>query len=425
MDHQNTQTEHFAEPLSFEEIKEKSDKYLLGNYKRQPVAFYFGQGEYLYDTNNKQYIDFLSGISVVNLGHGEADIIEAIREQSDRIIHSSNLYYNQEQALLAEVLIEHMFPGKVFFCNSGTEANEAAIKLLRRHGQEKGASRILTLNNSFHGRTTGAMAATGQEKIKSGFGPLMPGFDTIDANDLSALEEYFDQYGDDICGIIAEPVQGEGGIVPLDQEYVNLLRKVTKETNSLLVFDEIQTGIGRTGKLFAYEHFSVHPDAVTLAKALGSGIPVGALIIAEEYTDLLQAGMHGSTFGGNHLASRVAYETIKIIMSREILNHVNALSEYFFRRLGLLKTASSRIQDIRGLGLHIGVVLNNDGNDIVEKARQAGLIINCTAGNVIRIMPPLTTSLEVAAEGLSILERLLSDSGTQLKPELIQNSYEN
>ena len=410
------QSDVFATPLSFEEIKEKSDKYLLGNYRRQPIAFYFGQGEYLYDTSNKRYIDFFSGIAVTNLGHGEADITEAIRDQADRIIHTSNHYYNQEQALLAEALIEHSFPGKVYLCNSGTEANEAAIKLARRHGQKTDASIIVSLYNGFHGRSTGAMAMTGQSKIHEGFGPLMPGFEFIDANDTGALSSIFERKSDDICALILELIQGEGGIHPLDQEFVQMARKLTKENDALLILDEIQTGMGRTGKLFAYEHYNIVPDAMTLAKALGSGFPIGALIIGEKYEGLLETGMHGSTFGGNHLGARVAFETLKTIMTREILDHTNALSEYFFRRLNLLKTGCKRIKEVRGLGLHIGIELNDSGADVVELAREKGLIINCTAGNVIRIMPPLIVSLDVAAEGLDILSSILVDEKADAGP---------
>ncbi|MCB1170106.1 MAG: aspartate aminotransferase family protein [Leptospiraceae bacterium] len=404
------QESDFTKPLSLEEIQEKSDKYLLGTYRRAPKAFYFGQGEYLYDSENNAYLDFLCGISVTNLGHGEADLIEAIRDQADRIMHTSNLFYNQEQALLAEALIEHSFPGKVFLCNSGTEANEAALKLARRNGENmSGTPVILALENSFHGRTTGAMALTGQDKIRTGFGPLIDGVHHIPANDMEALEAAFEQYEGRISGMIMELVQGEGGIQPMSQDFVSRARELTQSSNALLILDEIQTGIGRTGKLFAYEHYKIRPDAMTLAKALGGGLPIGAMVVAEEFTELLQPGMHGSTFGGNHVVARAAYENLRIIVGREVLKNAEGLSEYFFRRLKLLQESCPLVQDVRGIGLHIGVELNDHGPDVVRRCLEEKLLINCTAGHVIRIMPPLNLSLDSAAEGLDIFEKVVRE----------------
>ena len=404
-------TEIFQKPLSLTEIKEKTEKFLFNTYAKLPRAFYFGQGELLYDTENKSYIDFMSGIAVTALGHGEADIVEAIREQSDRILHSSNLFYNQEQALLAEALISHTFPGKVFLCNSGTEANEAAFKLCRRYGQKSkgGAEWILSLKNSFHGRTAAAMSLTGQNKIHDGFGSLIPNHKYISVNDIPELEKEFEENGHNICGLFLEPIQGEGGIRILDKDFVQLARKLCNEYKIPLVFDEIQTGLGRTGKLFAYEHYDIEPDILTLAKALGNGFPVGAMIAKENYAALFSPGTHGSTFGGNHLASRVAYETLKIIMSREVLNHVNAIGDYITQRLILLKQKYEFIVEIRGLGLHIGMEMDRPCGDLVLLCLDNGLIINCTAVNTIRIMPPLNLSLENAAKGLDILDRCLSE----------------
>jgi len=402
----------FKQPLPLATIKEKYSRYMLPNYSPADVAFYFGQGELLYDTDNKQYIDFLSGISVTNLGHGEADIVEAIREQAERILHSSNLFYNQEQALLAEALIQHSFAGRVFFCNSGTEANEAAFKLARSHGQKRkdGASEFVVLENSFHGRTLASMSLTAQTRVQSGFGPLLDGIHRVAANDREALEKLFEQRGTSLCGMIVELIQGEAGIHPLDPGFVKLARDLCTEHNVLLIIDEIQTGFGRTGKLFCYEHSGILPDAMTLAKALANGLPMGALIVAEGHETLLSGGMHGSTFGGNHLVARVAYETLRIIMGRELLAHAAALSEYFFRRLRLLQAERpDLIADVRGLGLHIGVELKRPGKDIVNVCLSQGLVLNCTAEKVLRIMPPLNMSLENADVGLSILERVIKD----------------
>lgn len=400
----------FPEPLPLEEIKAKARKYILGTYRPADVAFYFGQGEYLYDTDNKQYIDFLCGIAVTNLGHGEADIIEAIRDQADRLIHTSNLFYNQEQALLAEALVEHTFPGQVFFCNSGTEANEAAFKLARRHGQEKGdAIRILTLDGSFHGRTTAAMSMTGQERIRNGFGPLVDGITYLTPNDTDQLEKEIGDDGGGICALFLELVQGEGGVRPLDKDYVQAARELTDEHNVLLILDEIQTGMGRTAKLFAYEHYEIIPDAMTMAKGLANGFPIGAMLVREPFVNLLGPGMHGSTFGGNHLASRIAYETLRVLVGRDLFSAADALSDFFFARLRALENTTKIVKKVRGLGLHIGCVLDRPAAPIVDECRNRGLLVNATAEKVVRIMPPLTLSLERAAEGLDILEAVLRE----------------
>ncbi len=413
-DNGNTENVHYSKqevfrmPLNFQEIKSKTEKYVLNTYNRLPVSFYFGQGPYLYDTEQKQYLDFLSGISVTNLGHGEADIIEAIREQAERIIHTSNLFYNEEQALLAETLIGYSFPGKVFFCNSGTEANEAAIKFARIYGQKEkgGAEIIVSLERSFHGRTFGSLSITGNPKIRKGFGSILPNIEFIPAT-IEAIINIFEEKGDKICALIVEPIQGEGGIYPLSRGFLQKAREITTETKTLLIFDEIQCGIGRTGHLFAYQYYDIEPDIITLAKGLGNGFPIGAMIVKEEYTNIFEPGVHGSTFGGNHLACRVAYETLKVLITRNILDNIEGLSEYFFRRLYLMKSQIPFIKEIRGVGLMIGIELNRPCKDVVMKCLENGLIVNCTAENVIRLLPPLTIDLEIANEGLNILQKSL------------------
>lgn len=402
----------FFQVPSFQEIQEKTEQYVLATYRRQPVAFMFGQGEYLYDTEQKRYIDFLCGVAVTSLGHGDADIVEALRDQAERLIHTSNHFYIYEQAQLAETLVNYSFPSKVFFCNSGTEANEAAFKLMRRYGQKKkgGASLVLSLEKSFHGRTSASMALTGQEKIHKGFGPLMPDILHIPANDIEYLEKVFDEKGSDICGMLIELIQGEGGVRPMTQEFVHAARKLTEENQSLFVIDEIQTGFGRTGKLFAYENYSVLPDAITLAKGLGSGFPVGALIVGSDYTDILDAGSHGSTFGGNPLAMRVAYETIRIMMTRDILTHAISMADYFMERMIRMKGTFPVIKEVRGMGLLLGMELTIPGMPVVDSCREQGLLINCTADTTLRLLPPLNVSLEVAAAGLDILEDVLKKS---------------
>ncbi len=397
----------FFRALSLDEIKAKTEKYLLGVYARPlKVAFHFGQGEYLYDAENRRYLDFHCGISVTNLGHSDADIVEAIRDQADRLIHTSNLAFNQEQALLAEAIINYSFPGRVFFTNSGTEASEAAFKLARSYGARArdGATRIVTLENSFHGRSTAGMSMTGQAKIQQGFGPLLNDMAYIPRNEIALLEREFDQNGESICAFFFEPVQGEGGIHVMSKEFVRAAYDLCREYNVIFICDEVQTGMGRTGKLWCYEHYGVVPDAMTLAKSLGSGLPIGALVIGEKYAEHLGPGQHGSTFGGNHLAARVAFETLKILVTRDILANVPALSEYIFGRLASLQDRFAFITEVRGLGLHIGVELDRPGALLVDLCLKHGLVVNCTAGNVIRIMPPLNISLERAAEGMDLFE---------------------
>lgn len=402
-----TQTE-----LSFSEIQELTEKYVLDTYTRYPVAFKYGVGETIFDTEERPYIDFLCGVAVTNLGHGEADIIEAIRLQIDRILHTSNHFYSQEQAKLAETIIQHSFPGKVFFSNSGTEANEAAFKLLRRNAYLKGIEKpvILALKSSFHGRTVSAMAMTGNKSIREGFGNLVDGIEHVRENDDEALVMAFEKYAGRVAGIIMEPIIGEGGIIPLSPSFVSLARKLTQETQSLLVFDEIQTGMGRTGKLFCFEHYGFSPDAFTLAKALGSGFPIGALVVDNQYANVLGKGMHGSTFGGNHLACAVAYETFRVIHTRDILPHCEAMGQYALDRLKSMQSKIPLIKDVRGRGLHLGVDLTVPARPMAEKCLAKGLVINATSNTVLRVMPPINISREKLEEGLDILEAVLSEA---------------
>ena len=393
-----------------DEIKEKSSQFLLGNYSPYEVAFKYGVGELLFDTNNKQYIDFLSGVAVTNLGHSDADIIDVLREQADRLFHTSNWFYSEESAKLAEALIVNSFPGKVFFCNSGTEANEAAFKLARKNAINQRIENpvMISLKQSFHGRTTASMGMTGQPKVRSGFGELITGFEYVDANNEDELVAAFQNNEGKVAGLIMELVIGEGGIIPLNQSFVNLARKLTEESNSLLIFDEIQTGIGRTGTLFCCESYGIYPDAMTLGKALGSGFPIGALIVSEEYSSVLGAGSHGSTFGGNHLATSVAYETLRIIFAREILNNVQGISEFLFNRLKTFQSKYKIIKEIRGKGLHIGVDFNIPSKNIAIDCLQEGLILNSTADTVIRLMPPLNIGIERVDEAMNIFEKVIA-----------------
>jgi acetylornithine/N-succinyldiaminopimelate aminotransferase len=394
----------------FQDIKERSEKYLLGNYTKYDVAFKYGVGEFLFDSENKKYIDFHSGISVTNLGHSEADIIDALREQSDRIFHSTNLYYSDEASRLAEALIVNSFPGKVYFCNSGTEANEAAFKLARRYAISKDIEKpvMICMKQSFHGRTIASMSMTGQEKIREGYGELLSGFEYVNINNEKELIAAFDKHEGSVAGLIMELIIGEGGIIPATQSYVDLARKLTEESDSLLIFDEIQTGMGRTGKLFCCENYGVIPDAMTLGKALGSGFPIGALVISEDFETVLGPGSHGSTFGGNHLATFVAFETLKIIYGREILDNVNGISVFLFNRLKTLQTQYPIIKEVRGVGLHIGVDFTIPSKTIAYDCLKEGLVVNSTADTVIRLMPPLNIGIERVDEAMNIFEKVIA-----------------
>ncbi|PKA02990.1 aspartate aminotransferase family protein [Leptospira ellisii] len=396
----------------FEHTKELAERYLIGTYSRYDVAFRYGVNELLFDFENKQYIDFHSGVAVTNLGQADPDIIEVVRTQADKLFHTSNLFYSEEASKLAELLILNSFPGKVFLTNSGTEAIEAAFKLARKYAYSRSINDpiILSLENSFHGRSVSGMSLTGQDKIRKGYGELLKGIEFVDPNNEEALVAAFERYQGRIVALIEEPIQGESGIIPLSKNFLTLSRELTAENDALLIFDEIQTGMGRTGTLFAFETTGFSPDAMTLAKGLGSGFPIGALIVGEKYQDLFTVGSHGSTFGGNHLAAAVAYETIRIIQTREILNNVNVCSDLAFSRLNEMKERYPVITDVRGRGLHIGVELKIPSRPVVEACLKAGLVMNATADKVIRIMPPLTISADFLNQGLDIFESVLKQN---------------
>ncbi|RHX86626.1 aspartate aminotransferase family protein [Leptospira stimsonii] len=396
----------------FQHTKELAELYLINTYARYDVAFRYGVNELLFDYDNKQYIDFHSGVAVTNLGHADPDIIEVVRNQADKLFHTSNLFYSEEAAKLAELLILNSFPGKVFLTNSGTEAIEGAFKLARKYAYSKNIEDpiILSLEKSFHGRSVSGMSLTGQDKIRKGYGELLKGIEFIEPNNDEMLVSVFERYQGRIVALLVEPILGESGIIPLTKNFLTLSRELTAENDALLIFDEIQTGMGRTGTLFAFETLGFTPDAMTLAKGLGSGFPIGALIVGERYQDLFTLGSHGSTFGGNHLAAAIAYETIRIIQTREILNNVNVCSDIAFSRLNEMKEKYPVIQDVRGKGLHIGVEFAIPSRPIAEALLKAGLVVNATAENVIRIMPPLTISADFLNQGLDIFESVIKQN---------------
>jgi len=397
-----------AQRLSLAEIRELDEKFVLQTYARQPVAFQYGAGDHLYDSDGKEYIDFLSGIAVTGLGHAHADLIAALTAQAEMVWHTSNLFFNQQQAQLAQALVEINFPGKVFFCNSGTEANEAAFKFMRAHGQAKSPARqkIVAVKDGFHGRSMGALSLTGQDKIQKGFGEILGHIEFVAADDIAGLAAAIDA---NTCGVIFEPVQGESGCIPLSADFLKIARARCNEEGALLCFDEIQIGMGRSGHYFAYQHYGVIPDLVTMAKGLGGGFPIGAMLVAEKYTSVFEKGMHGSTFGGNHLATAVAYEVIRTIEAEKLLDHVQASSRYLVSALNKLKQKyPDKVVEVRGLGLLIGIVLKDtiEARPLIEKALERGLVIGRGGTSVLRLAPPLNvrkTTMDAAVQKLDEL----------------------
>jgi len=394
-------------------IIDEDREYLYQNYgNRQEACFTKGDGSYLFDQDNKKYIDLFSGIAVCNLGYGNNSLSKALHRQIDNIIHTSNHYYNTEQINAAKLISELSFPGKTLFANSGTEANEAAIKLARRYGMSisKDRFQIVSFTNSFHGRTMGSMTATGQEKVNKGFGPLPRGFIHLPYNDIKSFKKEVKK-NRNIAAVMLEVVQGEGGIIVADNDFIREMFEICNKNNILTIVDEVQTGIGRTGTTFGFQNFNIIPDIITLAKGLAGGLPIGAIHTKDFLTEYLGQGTHGSTFGGNHFACAAAETVLKEVKKKSLLNNVSKVSEFIFNRLEEIREKVDFIEEIRGLGLHIGIELNKPGADIVKTALVRGLIINCTAGNVLRIMPPLNIKLAAVKSGLQILEDILIEEG--------------
>jgi acetylornithine/N-succinyldiaminopimelate aminotransferase len=376
--------------MASDNLIEQARKVLMNTYSQQPVVFHKGRGTRLYDPEGREYLDFVGGVAVNNLGHCHPNVTVAFQKQAQRLVHVSNLYYSEPSIRLAKLLVEKCFADRVFFCNSGAEANEAAIKLVRRYAHEHfGPDRfeILCFEGSFHGRTLATVTATGQDKYKSGFDPLVPGFRHVPFNDLKAVEKAVD---DKTAAILVEPIQGEGGVQIPDEGFLPGLRKLCDERGILLVLDEIQTGIGRTGKLFAYEHYGIEPDIMTLAKGLGSGLPIGAMLARESVASAFTPGSHASTFGGNPLACSAALATLDVLLENGfILDNCVRMGRYLLERMGSLKSDHRVIQSVRGRGLMVGMELSIDGKPVVDDCREAGVLINCTVGRVLRFVPPL------------------------------------
>jgi acetylornithine aminotransferase/acetylornithine/N-succinyldiaminopimelate aminotransferase len=396
--------------MSSQAIIELTQKFVMNTYARLPVALVKGKGSYAWDADGKKYLDFFSGLAVNNLGHVPPSVVKAIREQSRTLLHVSNLFYTQPAAELAELLVRNSFGGRVFFCNSGAEANEGAVKLARKWAKKKhGAHRfeIVTMRNSFHGRTLAMITATGQEKYQKGFEPLVPGFRYAEFGDIESLKS---QATDAACAVLVEPIQGEGGVRMATPEYFRALRAFCDEKGLLLIFDEVQTGLGRTGKLFAYQHCGIEPDVMTLAKALASGLPVGALIAKEDVAQAFEPGDHASTFGGAPFVAAAAKATLTTILAEGFLEEAAKKGAYFLAQLKKLQKRFPLVTEVRGLGMMIALDLDQPAKPIVLKCVEKGLLINAVQDRTLRLLPPLNVKRGEIREALGILTAVLEET---------------
>lgn len=377
--------------LGKQPAKKKADKYHFDLYGRYPIALVRGKGSRVWDDERNEYIDALAGIAVNNLGHSHPQVVKAIQKQAEKLIHVSNFYYNEPQSNLAEKLVKVSGLDRVFFCNSGAEALEGAMKLARRYSNNKGKQGdVLSMDNSFHGRTLGTISM-GKEQYQEGFSPIPGGFRKTPFNDVKLLEANVNER---TIAILMEPVQGEGGVIEATEEFVKKARQLCDKYEIPLIFDEVQTGIGRTGKMFAYEHYGIYPDVVALAKGLGSGVPIGAVIAKEEFAAAFSHGSHGTTFGGNPLACAAALATLNVIEKEEICEKARVRGNYLKTRLNDLSTEWDAIRQVRGKGLMIGVELAFPGAEVVKEMMKKGVLSNCASNNVIRLVPPLNISKE-------------------------------
>ncbi|MBL8823943.1 MAG: aspartate aminotransferase family protein [Planctomycetia bacterium] len=385
-------------------------KYVVANYNRYPVSLVRGEGSLIWDAEGKRYIDFFPGWGCNLLGHSPSRIVKAVQEQVAELIHVPNTWYMEAQGLLAKELSERSgFGGQCFFCNSGAEANETAIKLARLHGQGK-RYKIITMEGGFHGRTMGAVSATAQPKYHQSFQPMLPGFTFVPFGNLDAVKNAIDA---ETSAILVEPIQGEGGIRIPPQDYLSGLRKVADQHNLLLMFDEVQAGMGRTGQWFGYQNFGVTPDVMTLAKSLAGGMAMGAVVARAEVGATLKPGMHACTFGGNPVAARAALAYIETIEQEQLLQRAITIGSHFKERFSRLQKKCSLIRDVRILGCMIGIELDREGTTVVQQCLDRHLLVNCTQGNVIRLLPALNLHDKQLEEGCQILEDVLQSLSKQ------------
>ncbi|MBI5234593.1 MAG: aspartate aminotransferase family protein [Deltaproteobacteria bacterium] len=391
--------------MTNQEIIESSLRYVANTYARFPIAIVRGLGTRVWDADGRQYLDFVAGLAVTNLGHCHPRVVSAIKGQAEKLIHISNLYHIGPQAEFAKLLCENSFADRVFFCNSGAEANEAAIKLARKYFSLKGERRseIITMEKSFHGRTLGTLAATAQKKVQEGFEPLLERFTYVPFGDIGALKKAITEK---TAAILIEPIQGEGGVNIAPEGYLFELKAFCKEKGILLIFDEVQVGMGRTGRLFSHEHYNVAPDIMTLAKGLAGGVAIGAMLATEEIGSAFTPGAHASTFGGNPLATAAGIAVIQTTLEDGILENTMKVGAYLLDELKALKEGYPFIKDVRGIGLIIGMELTIPGADIVKMCMDEGLLINCTAEKVLRFLPALIVKEAEVKEMLAILEKV-------------------
>ncbi len=386
---------------TLKEISALYEKYVMETYARADILFVRGEGTRLYDAEGREYLDFAAGIAVCSLGHCHPAVTKAIQEQAGKLVHTSNLFLNEWQPKLAQKLIEHGFDGVCFFANSGAEANEGLIKLARKAGNEKGRNEIIAMNDSFHGRTLAALAATGRSKYRKGFQPDMPGFKFVDYNDIEALRNAVD---DKTAAVLIEPVQGEGGVIPASTDYLKAVRALCDEKGIMLLYDEVQCGVGRTGTFYAWQHSGVAPDALSMAKALGNGFPIGAMVVSRKYAKVLTPGTHASTFGGTPLACAAACAVIDSIDKEKILDNVKARSAFLMEKLRALASKYPCIKGVRGAGLMIGIVLDTPAGGVLSILRSKGMIALPAGETILRLVPPLTVSATDCEKAVALID---------------------
>ena len=392
--------------MKTQETIELYSKYVMANYNRLPRVTVRGEGCYLYDADGNKILDMFPGWAVSGIGHCHPKVVDALRKQAGELLHIDNTFYSEQQGQLAQLLSERGFGGKCFFCNSGAEANEAALKLARLATPE-GKYKFITAEGSFHGRTFATVTATAQPKYHEGFLPLLPGFVYVPYNDIKALEKAFT---DEVCAVMVEPIQGEGGINVATKEYLETIRRLCDENGAVMILDEVQTGMGRTGKWFAYQHYDIEPDIITLAKALGGGVAIGAMMAKTETSDKLVPGKHASTFGGNCLACAAGIAVVEAIEQDKLLDNAAKMGEYTKQKLLQLKQKYPLIDSVRGIGLMIGVQLTGPGGAIVDKCLERGLRINCTNNTVLRFMPAMIVTKEQIDQAVEIIDGVLAES---------------